>query len=366
MTLASASCRHRIYRRTNGYGACAKNELWAGARYSTRMSVGRVASGGAIALLLLASLLFVGTGPASGPGTARTGTPVVASFPSSQPTWSNGVLQLAFAGAVPIFTIQSLSDSRIGVSQTLYALAEVNSSGGMVAVAPLTAPGVAWSFQPRSGPTGVEVTMAATLPVTAATGAWEAGDDSNMEGSSPLGFTHVIAQFYVNSTGPSSTWTVAYTLNVSSWPWVLASDALGLQVNSTAILAGASWTVSSANALAETSPGADSPVATFQWAPGAQVQYQDGTTGQSAVKSFQNTSRWTTESLVRLDFVSVPGGYSSLEYDPWITLNPNVFRAVAWVFSTASLEVMGGAMAVVAVLAAVAGVRRRTPPGSEL
>jgi len=366
MTTLPPSDRRGISSRTKGYGACAKNEVWAGARSSTRMSAGRAVSGGAIAVFLLASLLLFGVGPASGLGGPHTAASVQALSPSAQPTWSNDVLQLQFAGAVPIFTIQSLSDSRIGLSQTLYSLAEVNSSGGVVAVAPLTAPGVAWSFQPRSWPTGLEVTMAATLPVTAATGAWEAGDDSNTEGSSPLGFTHVIVQFYVNSTGPSSTWTVAYTLNVSSWPWVLASDALGLQVNSTASLAGASWTVSSANALAEISPGAASPVATFQWAPGAQVQYSDGTTGQSAVKSFQNVSRWTTESLVRLDFVSVPGGYSSLEYDPWITLNPNVFKPVAWVFSTASLEVMGGAMAVVAILGVVAGVRRRSPPGSEL
>jgi hypothetical protein len=284
----------------------------------------------------------------------------------SQLSFSNGQLAVQFQGARPAFTVQALSDSRIAMSQTLAGLAEVNSSGGFVALASFAQPGVIWTVTPSSEPSGTRITLAANLAVLGASGNWGAGDDGVEDANQSLGVVHVVVAVYVNSSSSASAWTVAYTLNVSGWPWTGSSDSLGIQVNSSSALAGASWSSGSSSSVVVRAPGSNPPLATYLWGSHARVQYSNGTQSPSPVFASQNASRWTNESFVRLEFGSVQGGYNSLEYDPWITLNPGAFKVPAWAFSTASLEVLGIAAALVLVFAIGAGSRRRHPPPPDL
>ena len=315
------------------------------------------ARAGAIAILVLAGLLVSGAVSFVSAGAAQP-SPASQVLPTAaDPTWSNGLLKVNFIGAGPAFTVLSASDSRIGIGQTLSGLAEVNTTGHLVALAAFNAPGIAWSFLPQQAANGITVTMTADLNVTRASGYWEGGDDSSEDGSGHLGATHATVVFYLNASSSSTAWTVAYTLNVTGWPWSHRSDSLGIQVNSTTLQSSAMWTPSTNNSIRDVS--ASTTIATYLWGAGATVHYTNGTASLSAVESDRNQSEWGNESFVRLDFGAVSGGYTSLEYDPWITLNPSAFKLPAWVFTPATLETSGGALALVAVLAAVATVRRR-------
>ncbi|MCI4353677.1 MAG: hypothetical protein L3K14_09925 [Thermoplasmata archaeon] len=317
-----------------------------------------------VAFSVLVGVLLVGILPL-GEGASAPGGVVSQALPTpSNPSWSNGLLKIDFLGPGPVFTVQSLADSRVSMGQTLSGLAEVNSTGIVVALASFASPSVAWSFQSRPTANGIAVAMASNLSVARAHGDWEEGDDANENGTGNVGMTHATIQFYINSSSSISARTVAYTLSVTGWPWSHRADYIGLQVNSSASQNGALWKPTSLTSIAEVS--GSTTIATFQWGTGARVSYSDGTSGLSVIEADQNQSRWTSQSFVRLDFGSVTGGYSSLEYDPWITLNPSAFKALAWVFTPATLETSAGALAVVAILAAVATVRKRRPARLDL
>jgi hypothetical protein len=327
---------------------------------------------GAIALAVAGCLLILGGNPlvGSASGAAR---PAVAFIPASTgPTWSNGLYELTVGTAGPAFSIRSAADSRIGMNQSLFSLVEINATGNLVAFAHLLDHGTVWNTSASSSPTGTLVTTTSRVTVQPATGSWEddgngSGNGSRDEISPVLGQASVAVSFYVNSSAGSSPWTLTYSINVTGWPWNGTSDSLGIQVNSSALQPGAVWASGKGNSIAEVTQQSNATIATYLWSGGARVHYSDGSEAQTAVGSYRNFSRTTSTSFVRLAFESVSGGYSSLSYDPWITLNPTVFHQLAaWVLTPASLEVTAVATGVAVLLAAVAAVRRRPPTEDSL
>jgi hypothetical protein len=151
-------------------------------------------------------------------------------------------------------------------------------------------------------------------------------------------------------------------------PEQLDGDAVGVEVRSNTTSAADYWLPEGANRLSELSRSENATVASFVWGSTAKAVYPGGSSEDGGVGSYQNLSANGSHYLVRLEFVSVTGGYSALSYDPWLSLTPlsaAVGKAAAWILTPTSIAVIAGAASGTLVLA-LAASRRRSPPESEL
>ncbi len=370
MTSNSRPPGHSLGLRTKDYGACAKREVSGRRRCASPMMpiLGRwvsvVFAVGALVLVSPAAASLSGHTLAAGSGTrGAVPSPGLVHTESSSPaaSWDNGVVRLQFPSPAPVFTVASIADARVTSSHVLAGIAEVNGSGGLIAFAEFGDPNVSWSFAQSTVSGALIVRVSAAVPVHPAHGEWERGDDVGEEKGTMLGDASVVVSFFLNASSAPAPATVRFAVNVTNWPWLRASDSLGLQVGmvatgSTGIVAGIP-----ANALVETRTGTGATVATLSWASDASVRYVNGTAGTSAVGAYRNISSGGSTSFVRLIFGAVSGGYTALSYDPWIQLNLAAFglqSVPAWLFTTASLAALGAAGVTVGGLAVLAARRR--------
>ncbi len=312
------------------------------------------------AAVLIGSL---GVGLAAGAPAPHTLTVSPAGSPS-QLTISNGLMSASFASPQPSVTLNATA-SPVVVSQTLRGLAEVTGSGQIVAYADFVSPGLVWNLTRTSSSGGNVVQCTATVPAYAASGDWESSDGSGQNLS--LGTVNVSVVYTLNGSSVPSPWTLSYTLNVSGWPWGESNDSLGLDVRTNATGATGLWTPTGPNALSMLADGAGTRYSTFAWGASAVAHYGGGQEDESPVSAYHNVSSNGLDSLVRLAFTAVPGGYDALGFDPWLTLF-SVLPGVpvpAWVFGPASLTTIGVGTALTIGLAVLA-VRRRRSVGEGL
>jgi hypothetical protein len=211
------------------------------------------------------------------------------------------------------------------------------------------------------------VTLQGTVPVTNYSGEWESGDDSP-EPNGTNGNVSVAIAFDLNGTGSTNPWTITYSLNVSGWPWLNTSDALGVEVRSNLSTASGRWVLGGGHSLTAESASTHARLASFTWGVLARAVYSGGGEEDSNVGSYHNFSTNGASSLVRLEFGAVSGGYSALSYDPWLGIVPvhlSVGSLAAWVLTPGSWAVLGAGGAGT-ILLAVWTRSRRTPPESGL
>jgi hypothetical protein len=298
---------------------------------------------------------------------SATGPAFGESVSASSQSWNNGRIALSFAGPYPSFTVSSLSNSMASANQTLTGLAELNTTDFIVSFASFSAPGVVWSVSSSATAQVTEITLSGRVPVISSGGEWESGDDSG-GGNTTIGAANVTIVFGLNASTSPNPWSVSYTLNVSGWPWIHASDSVGVEVRSNVTAPSAYWAAGGANQLTELSRTDQRALATFTWGALAQARYSGGTVEDSSVGTYSNLSAGGSSYLVRLEFGSVTGGYSSLSYDPWLAILPSsssLGKLAAWVLSPTSLAIIAGGGAASLVLAVLARARR-TPPETGL
>ncbi len=316
-----------------------------------------------VAGLLAAALLAPGVGgsvPGDLPGTVR---PLAGSAQFAG--WTNGQVELTFPTPAPRFLLTSATNSSLSSNETLVGLAEIGARGGMLSFAPFLGNGTRWSFSNTSNATGVRVTLSGAVAPVPTSGEWESGDSAGVADAG-LGTAQVTLRFYLNASTRTGAGSVSYDLSVSDWPWIHANDSLGVEVRSTATPATQRWRVSGTNGLDGFAASGPVPTARFSWGAQATATYASGAQEDSSVGAYRNVSN-PAGFLVRLEFASITGGYHALSYDPTLSLNlPTLPFAgpaplPAWVVTTTSLEVIGGATGLCGALALVLRGRRRPP-----
>lgn len=317
--------------------------------------------GTVVVAMVLITVAGLATGSAS--GSVPASSPSSAAVPSPGGlTLSNGVVSVSFARPQPVLTMNS-SGGPVVLSQALEGLAEVNGSGGITAYAYFDTPTLNWTVGRSELPNASTAQFSATVPAYAASGEWESGDGSGDGENQTIGAVNVSITFVLNGSAGPSPHTLTYVLNVSGWPWQQSNDSLGLEVRTNASGALGRWEGVGASGLRMRSNSANATYATFVWSPSAVARYGGGAAQDSLVESYQNTSGGGLDSLVRLSFAMVPGGYESLEFDPWLSLYAVLLSGPvpAWVFTPAVLSVLGAGSAVSIALAVYASGRRHPP-----
>ena len=349
---------------THDYGDCAKTDLSRARRSPDRMRF-LPRAGTVVVVTLVLAVVGVAAGttgaPVAGPTSALS-----SSVGPADLGLSNGLVSVSFAHAQPVLTMNA-SASPVELSQTLQGLAEVNGSGGIVAWAYFEAPALNWTVVRTQLPNATTAEFSAAVPAFAASGEWESGEGASEGENNSLGTVNVSIVFVLNGSAGPSPRTLAYTLNVSGWPWQYPADSLGLEVRTNASGSSGLWEGVGASGLRMRASDAHATYAAFTWGSSAVARYGSGSEQDSLVQSYQNTSAGGLDSLVRLNFAMVPGGYESLEFDPWLSLYAVVLSGPlpAWVFTPAALSVIGAGAALSLGLAVYAGVRRR-PPDQDL
>lgn len=298
---------------------------------------------------------------------AGSGGHLASAIGSPPGVWNNGRVVLTFPTNSPSFSVAPLSAPSESVTQTLGGLAEVNASDVILSFASFVAPTVDWTESSVTGAQGSDVMLTATVPVVASGGDWESGDDSG-GGNVTIGEANVTVAFALNASTSSNPWSVAYTLNVTDWPWLHFADSVGVEVRSNVSSAAGYWVPQGVNQLTEVSRSSQRPLASFVWGDNATARYSGGQSEFSSVGAYSQLSANGTSSLVRLEFGSVTGGYTSLSYDPWLAIIPaggSVAQLAAWVVTPTFLAILAGGAAGTLVLAAFAR-SRRLPPESDL
>ena len=282
------------------------------------------------------------------------------------PSWSNGVVTVAFSSTAPSFSLAALADPTDRVNQTIAGVAEIDTTGAIVAFAAFESPNASWLLTDRSTPAGTDVALNGTVPVINFSGEWESGDTGSPSNES-VGTVNVSFVFLLNASAAVDPWTVEYALNVSGWPWANTSDALGLDVRSSLPTSADRWVANGPSGLAAEHGASHARFANYLWNPTAQI-FSGGGQQASPVGSYTNFSGGGSSSLVRLEFGSVVGGYPEVSYDPWLGLVPvagPVAQLAALVLNPTSLAILGAGAIGTAVLA-IWTRSRRTPPESGL
>lgn len=347
--------------RTKHFGACAKREVSRDRPWPYSMSGAGKPAMTAVAIVIALTTTFAGAvGTSTGRSTASGTT-------TSGPTFlslSNGLVTATFPSAVPTFALTAPTNGALGLLQTLSGLAEVNSTGKIVAFAHFAHSGVVWRGSYANRSTESTASMAATVPAYLASGEWESGDDSAQPMNGSLGTVNVTLTFTLNDSSGASPTTVGYGLNVSGWPWQELNDSLGVQVITNATSTSAYWQVSGTNSVVERASGSGGTLGTYAWGSAATATYTNGNRSLSVVGAYHNISTNGLSSLVRLEFGTVSGGYRALGYDPWVSLTgvgPLARIVPAWLLGPDALATIGAGTVVSLALAAVALRRRRAP-----
>lgn len=325
-----------------------------------------------MSLALLAALLAVTTGgavladpPASHPGTVPPSLSTAAA-PAQGFSSTNGVIRVTFPSARPEFTVTDLANPTTTVGQNLSGVAEVTAGGTIVSFGNFLSGNVSWTMTSGTQAGITTVALSARVPVVRAQGEWESGDDNT---SSPwIGNVSVSLDFAFNASQGIDPSTLGYSMQVTRWPWLNASDSLGLEVRSMVDATVGYWRSIGTNSVAEVSRSTQANLAVFTWESTAQAWYSHEHEDQSSVGAYNNYSVNGSSSLVRLTFGTVPGNYTNLSYDPSLeVLSPThlATEAAALLLTPASLSALGVGSAVVLGLAVVARKRRR-PPESDL
>ncbi len=314
----------------------------------------------ALFLLLVAAPAMGAVGPSAPPAVigAPGIVPLDGANSSSHPapfTWTNGKIALTLAGESPTFYVASLTANRTNVSVSILGVAEVAPNGTVVAVGSLANKNMhgnlSWKNESAGG---LQVVLAGSVPVGAALGPWNASELPEQDGGG-LGSATVKLVFHLTAgNGTSSPWTVQFDLGVAGWPWVNGSDHLGVVFSLHTV--GSSSLQQGSDDVEEHANATGSLIATLSWGSAASVTYAGGTNATAAVTSGTSVSSGDQETHVRLLFGGVAGGYSSLYYDPSVTLNPtatyvggpNPGTALSGLFGTT-----GGLVGVVAGLGVV-------------
>ena len=358
--------------RTNQFGACAKREVSRDAQMA-RVMGGRSPRLGpwrVVALALLVGGLVLAAVPlshAAGPtrgGNARLSTSVTGGGAYS---WTNGLVRLSFPTVSPAYSLESVANPSVRVNQSLTGLAEVSPDGEIVAMASFTSTQTQWTLVNSTGSSGTTVTLSASVPVVPSSGEWESGDGGN-ETAAPVGNVAARITFQCANASGAAPQTVAYSLNLTTWPWLSQYDSLGMEVRSNLTTQFGFWQLAGTNGLDGISRASGAAAVSFTWGASALTAYKGNRTEDSQVDAYHNLTGNDSSSLVRLNFTAVPGNYSRLSYDPWLEIlspgkvGPTLAAIVLTPFSLVAL--LTGA-AVVGALAVVAR-RRRTPPEAGL
>lgn len=281
---------------------------------------------------------------------------------SPEYSWNNGRVALTFPAAQPSFSVTSLSDPSLTAAQTLTGLAELNLTDTILSFASFSSPAVSWVVTSQMGTQGTNVVLTGAVPVVASGGEWESGDDS-ARGNITIGVANVTITFSLNASSSSNPWGVSYSLNVSQWPWLHGADSVGVEVRSNAAAAPDYWMSSGSNRLTELSRTTNQAVAAFAWGDTAKARYSGGNSQDASIGAYQNLSSNGSTYLVRLEFGTVTGGYTSISYDPWLSIIPpgSAGRLAAWLVTPTSLAIVAGGSAATIALAIVARARRSPP-----
>lgn len=319
----------------------------------------------AVLLLLPASSMAVSNGGTVGPSAHAWLHASTAGFG----TWSNGRIDVAFPSHAPSLSVVSLADPRVATTLRVAGVAEVTSEGEFAAYAPFSSGSSSWLLNETNVSGTLLLRFNATAPVLSAQGSWEAGDDSTGS-ATVVGNASFEVDVFLNTSATPSNDSVRVAVNSSGWPWQDGTDALGLDLR---LVAANQTRIASAydpvhHQLDELANSTNAAVATLSWAPAATVAYSDGSSDESTVASYSNTTSDGANSTVRLLFASVSGGYSAISYDPWVALHPLAFHLPvlpAWALDLTGWVVLGGAAGATALLA-VAALRRRPRRSDEL
>ncbi len=328
---------------------------------------GRILSALTVATLLLAVGAGVGTvgARAAGPSATSPGPWTHVPGPGFG-SWTNGVVSAAFPTLGPSLRFSSASDTRISTSLRLAGLAEISPGHNFTAFASF-APGQAAWFQTNATVNGtLELIFSAAVPVTFAQGAWESGDDGTGD-SGPIGNASLQVDVFLNQSTGGAFNSTRVAVSVTYWPWVNATDSLGLDM---ALFAGPSTRVASTvgpgpNQLRVLANGTDTAIGGLSWASEAAVHYGNGTDLVSTVSVYSATAADGTNSTVKLLFDQVEGNYSTLSYDPWLSLDLGTFPSAPiplWALDMMGWGVLAAGIAVIWTLAILALRRRRQPP----
>ncbi len=324
----------------------------------------------ALALTLLVGGLVLAAVPLSHTlGAVRGGnTPLSSSATAGAAySWTNGLVRLSFPTVAPAYSLQSVANPSVRVNQSLTGLAEVSPDGEIVAMAAFASNQTRWTLVPTAGPSGTTVTLSASVPVIPSSGEWESGDGGN--GTAPaVGNVTTRITFQGTNASGANPQTVAYTLNLTTWPWLSQYDSLGIEVRSNLSTQFGFWQLAGTNGLDGISRASGAAAVSFTWGASALTAYPNNHTEDSQVDAYHNLTGNDSSSLVRLNFTAVPGNYSRLSYDPWLEiLSPGKLGSAlaAIVLTPFSLAALFAGAAVVGALAVVAR-RRRTPPEAGL
>jgi hypothetical protein len=285
-----------------------------------------VCGGSALLLLLVAVPAMGAMGPSTHPASLSAGglVPSDGRNSSRHPapfTWTNGKVALTLTGESPTFYVASLAANRTNVSVSVLGLAEVAPNGTVVAVGSFSNENIHWNLSwNNESAGGVQVNLTGSAPVGTAQGPWNASELPEQDGGG-LGSVTLRLVFHLTAgNAASSPWTVKFDLGVAGWPWVGASDHLGVVLSLHTV--GSSSLQPGSDDVEEHANATGSLIATLSWGSTAAVTYANGTNATSTVTSGTSVSSDDQETHIRLLFGGVAGGYPSLYYDPSVTLNP--------------------------------------------
>ena len=280
-------------------------------------------------VLLLSVLILPGPVAAHPAAAGSRSLPVDDNITHPTPyLWSNGRLNLSFAGDLPLFSVlpSSPSSGNPGLTIAVLGFAEFATNGSVDAVAPFLSGGSSWNLSATNTSSGgVEVFLNGSASEAPASGSWNSSEFP--EPSSDGGLASVGAS--VNFTllpGPagSAAWSVRFDLALQGWAWTRGSDLLGVGIQLTR--AGSSAWQESSDGIEETLNSTGEPVVHFNWTGVVHAQYPDGLNATGSVSpppsSLPFPSPDAERTLLHLEFSGVPGGYVGMIYDPTVTLVP--------------------------------------------
>ncbi|MCI4348736.1 MAG: hypothetical protein L3J93_00740 [Thermoplasmata archaeon] len=280
------------------------------------------------------------------------------------PSWDNGLIRLSFPGPLPSFSVTSDQDARVTSAHTLVRVVELRANGTVSASAPFVGPNVTSTLASAPYLGGSEIWLNASLPVAHAQGTWGLGDEVLEEGISTR-VAQITLTFFVNSSAAPDADSVRFQVSMTQWPWANVTDLLGLEIATTAAPSTTLADGTTLTSLEELANTTGHVVATLSWSSLASVGYTGGSGTTSLVGSARTIDPTMVTSTVRLQFAAVPGGYSHLEYDPWVDLNPTAFRIAplpALTLTEPALVVIAAAASIAGLLAVVAYRARSNPP----
>jgi hypothetical protein len=318
------------------------------------------------ALVGLVALLLLVVGPLAVAAGEDGGSP-----PDPHPstfTWTNGQVVLGFAGDAPTFWVSSALDGKVNLTVSADGIAEVQPNGSIVAYAAFRDAGASWGLNWTNTTRGVNVTLSGTAPVSAGSGTWNTSELPE-SGDGALGTAHVWLVFHLTHATNASVWQMKFDVGASSWPWQSTSDRLGIALSVEAADQTTLSTGPSGGEVEESQSGGGTPVANLTWGPVADATYPSGLTLPATVVGHVLASDDQLSSTVDLLFQGVPGGYTSLVYDPTVVLAAHSFPSLAvppWTITAGVEEAVVAASIVVVLLALVATRSRSAPPRDAL